>query len=400
MLDRSWRLWKSRLESAALGRQAVVVLEADFSPEAIGALLALVECGCVVVPIVRSTRADRQRMYRISEAEHRLRITETEDWSLESLPGQPSHALYQTLRARGHPGLVLFSSGTSGEPKAAVHDLVPLLEKFKTRRPTLRTVNFLLFDHIGGFNTLFHTLSNGATVITLEDRSPDAVCAAIQQFKVEVLPASPTFLRILLLSNAQERYDLSSLKVISYGTEPMSETTLQRLHEAFPVARLVQTYGLAEVGILRAQSKSNDSLWVKVGGEGVQTRIVDGMLQRERAARLVAFASRGPNMLTLPEVVDSLIAATWEPRGAPASAKSEALRRVTQRAVADRLLLLAADAEASPEVRAVTEFEIVRLRPVALKKAKQFADGHHVELWQFTRKIATSDHKPRRIFQA
>jgi len=36
----------------------------------------------------------------------------------------------------------------------------------------------------------------------------------------------------------------------------------------------------------------------------------------------------------------------------------------------------------------------------ALKKAKQFVDGHHVELWQFTRKIATSDHKSRRVFQA
>jgi hypothetical protein len=36
----------------------------------------------------------------------------------------------------------------------------------------------------------------------------------------------------------------------------------------------------------------------------------------------------------------------------------------------------------------------------ALKKAKQFVDGHHVELWQFARKIATFDHKPWRVFQA
>ena len=93
--------------------------------------------------------------------------------------------------------------------------------------------------------------------------------------------------------------------------------------------------------------------------------IVDGMLQRERAARLVAFATRGPNMLTLGEVIDSLVASTWEPLGAAGSAKNEALRRVTQRAVADRLLMLAADPDASPEVRAVAEYEIVRLRPVA-----------------------------------
>jgi hypothetical protein len=93
--------------------------------------------------------------------------------------------------------------------------------------------------------------------------------------------------------------------------------------------------------------------------------IVDGVLQRERAARLVMFASRGPNMLTLGETIDSLVARTWGARDASATTKTEALRRVTQRAVADRLLALAADPDAAPEVRAVAEYEIARLRPVA-----------------------------------
>ena len=95
--------------------------------------------------------------------------------------------------------------------------------------------------------------------------------------------------------------------------------------------------------------------------------IVDGVLQRERAARLVAFASRGPDMLTLGETIDSLVARTWLARDAGASPKLVALRRVTQRAVADRLLALAADAEAAPEVRAMAEYQIGRLRPVAIQ---------------------------------
>jgi hypothetical protein len=93
--------------------------------------------------------------------------------------------------------------------------------------------------------------------------------------------------------------------------------------------------------------------------------IVDGMLQRERAGRLVAFASRAPAMLTLGETIDSLVARTWVARDAGASPKLVALRRVTQRAVADRLLALAADAEAAPEVRAMAEYQIGRLRTVA-----------------------------------
>jgi len=288
-LEESWRQWKERLESAGLGSRAVVVLEADFSPAAVAALLALIELGCVVVPLVRSTRVDRQRIYRIAQANHRLRIAENEAWDLAPLPGAPTHEHYAALAERGHPGLVLFSSGTSGEPKAAVHDVVPLLGKYMTRRPAWRTVAFLLFDHIGGINTIFNTVSNAGTLITVGERTPDAVCAAIERSKAEVLPASPTFLRLLLLSSAQDRFDLSSVRVVNYGTEPMSETTLERLQEAFPQAQLQQSYGLAEVGILRSKSRSNSSTWVKVGGEGIETRVVDGILQIRSPSTMLGY---------------------------------------------------------------------------------------------------------------
>jgi hypothetical protein len=97
--------------------------------------------------------------------------------------------------------------------------------------------------------------------------------------------------------------------------------------------------------------------------------IVDGILQRERAARLVAFATRGPQMLTLGETIDSLVARTWQVSDGGASPKLVALRRVTQRAVADRLLTLAADAEAAPEVRAMAEYQVARLRPMAQQRS-------------------------------
>ena len=88
--------------------------------------------------------------------------------------------------------------------------------------------------------------------------------------------------------------------------------------------------------------------------------VVDAVLQRERAARLVQFSTRGENPLTLTEVIDEL-ASSWTARG-NATRKTAALRRVTQRAVADRLLLLAADKEASPEVRSLVELRMTSLR--------------------------------------
>ena len=92
--------------------------------------------------------------------------------------------------------------------------------------------------------------------------------------------------------------------------------------------------------------------------------IVDGVLQRERAARLVQQGSYGDRPLTLAETIDALVDGTWG-GAVPASAKLSAIRRVTQRAVADRLLLLAADSNAAPEVRAMAEYKIGELLPRA-----------------------------------
>ena len=46
---------------------------------------------------------------------------------------------------------------------------------------------------------------------------------------------------------------------------------LARAQESLPNVRFQQTYGLSELGILRARSESSESLWVKVGGEGYDT---------------------------------------------------------------------------------------------------------------------------------
>jgi acyl-CoA synthetase (AMP-forming)/AMP-acid ligase II len=91
------------------------------------------------------------------------------------------------------------------------------------------------------------------------------------------------------LSEAYARRDLSSLRLVTYGTEVMPESTLARFRELFSEVKLQQTYGLSEVGILRSKSKSSDSLWVKIGGEGFETRIVDGMLEVKAHSAMIGY---------------------------------------------------------------------------------------------------------------
>src|SRR6185503_9806362 len=161
--------------------------------------------------------------------------------------------------------------------------------KFKTRRKTLRAISFLLYDHIGGVNTMLYTLANGGCLVTVEQRDPDSVLAAVAKHRVELLPTSPTFINLMLLSEAYKRHDLSSLRIISYGTEPMPEHTLKRLHELLPNIALQQTYGLSELGILQSKSRDADSLWVRIGGSGFETRVVDGVLHVKARSSMLGY---------------------------------------------------------------------------------------------------------------
>jgi acyl-CoA synthetase (AMP-forming)/AMP-acid ligase II len=58
----------------------------------------------------------------------------------------------------------------------------------------------------------------------------------------------------------------------------MPQATLEKVKTLFPDVGLQQTYGLSELGVLRTKSRDDGSLWVKVGGEGFETRVVDGIL--------------------------------------------------------------------------------------------------------------------------
>ncbi len=281
--------WRKRLEGENVKPGTVVVLEGDFSPNSIALLLALTEMRAIIVPLTKIVKAKREEFIQIARGEKLILLSEDDEAEISDLPYEAKGELFETIRNRNVPGLILFTSGSTGKSKAAVHDFSKLFEKFKVRRHSLRIINFLLFDHWGGLNTMLYALSNGGTIITVQDRSPESVCALVEKHRADLLPSSPTFLNLLIISEAYKKYDLSSLKTISYGAEPMLPHTLRKLSEIFPGTKLLQTYGLIELGVLRSESKSADSLWVKVGGEGFQTRIVDGILQIKAHSAMLGY---------------------------------------------------------------------------------------------------------------
>ncbi len=284
------------LRDHGVGTGSVVALDGDYSPNACAFLLALFELRAIAVPLTQAVRAYREEFFEIAEVQLLVELDDEDKWVVATT-GQTEVRNPLTLKLidSGNPGLVVFSSGSTGKHKAILHDVDALLDKFRVQRHRRTTLTFLLLDHLGGINTLLYSLSNGGTVVSVPRRDPDEICRAIQHHRVQTLPTSPTFLNQLLIAESYRNYDLSSLQLITYGTEAMPASTLKRLNETFPNVELLQTYGLTEVGVLRSKSESVDSLWVKIGGEGFETRVVDGLLHiRAKSAMLGYLNSPSP----------------------------------------------------------------------------------------------------------
>lgn len=273
--------WRRDLGRGSIRPGGVVLLECDLTPSSLAALLAVLAEGGVAMPILPRETYRLEKARELAPAALGIRIDGTGRATFKTgAPGADAdHPLFRRLRESGAPGLVLFTSGTTDEPKGVVHDAGRLLSKFSRRGRPFRTVALMPFDHIGGMDVIFRALTSGGMLIVPRERTPEGVAEAIARERAEVLPASPSFLNQLLLGDAQRRHDLSSLKIIAYGAEVMQEPLLRRLRTHFPDTEFLQRYGLSELGALPSRSQSSDSSWFRLGGRGVETRVVDGRLE-------------------------------------------------------------------------------------------------------------------------
>jgi long-chain acyl-CoA synthetase len=278
-----------RLDSEDVTPGTVLAIRGDYSPGVVALLLAGVVNRNIMVPIASAAAARQARMLEVAQANLLATFDEDDNWNIVSCGHNLDQPLLRQLADTNDAGLILFSSGSTGESKASVLSLDRLLDKFRTKRTGFRTLVFLLLDHIGGINTLFHTLCNGGTIVTAAQRDPEAVAAAIAAHRVQLLPTTPTFLNMLLISEAPSRHDLSSLEIITYGTEPMPQATLAAVAAALPSVRMKQTYGLSELGILPTKSRDSKSVWLKLGADGFEHKIVDGILWIRSSSAMLGY---------------------------------------------------------------------------------------------------------------
>ena len=245
---------------------AVITVETTTTIEGLATLLAIAESGHIALPLpLELPEQERTKMAEVAA----------------------SSGLYNQLEGSG---LVLFSSGTSGEPKGMLHNFDTLIDRYKSVRPRNdRCLLLLLIDHIGGLDTAFRCLFAGSTLVIPDSRTPDAAGIAIETLKVNVLPASPTFLNLMLLAQTHEKHDLSSVEIVAYGAEAMPQSVLARLSQTFPKADLQQKFGTSETGAIRIQSEDKESLFFRITDPDTEWKIVDDMLWLKTPSRILGY---------------------------------------------------------------------------------------------------------------
>ena len=271
----------------------------DYSFESIALFFALHENRNVIVPITSKTESEINDRIKVADCTTLVYFEDQQLVVEKREKNSEIHPLILNLRQQEASGLILFSSGTTGVPKAMIHNLDNLIDSFQNKRgKRLVFLIFLMFDHIGGLNTMLSCLSMGVTMVFPENRDPEDVSSIIERYKVNVLPASPTFLNLILISESYTRYDMSSLRMITYGTEPMPDNLLLKLKNVFLRVKFLQTFGTSETGITSTSSRSSTSTFLKIDDPNTEYKIIDNELWLRSKTQIMGYLNSSMERFT------------------------------------------------------------------------------------------------------
>ena len=289
--------YKNILDKHNISSKVVVIL-GDYSFYNLALFFALYENKNIIVPITSNIKKVQDDFIKESFCQTIIK-TDEKNLLIQNLKTTFSHNMIDNLREKNSSGLILFSSGSTGKPKAMIHNLDTLIDSFKDKKEkSMNMLVFLMFDHIGGLNTVFNALCMGACLIIPKIKDAKTICELIEKYKIMVLPSSPTFLNLILISEEYKNYDLSSLRMITYGTETMPQSLLLKLKEVFPKVKFLQTFGTSETGISTTSSKSSNSLFMKLEDINGEYKIVENELWLRSKTQVLGYLNASMDSFT------------------------------------------------------------------------------------------------------
>ena len=168
------------------------------------------------------------------------------------LPTRLLLQLLQIPKEGGHTeAVLLFTSGTTGEPKGVVishRNVVGNVSQFRqlldAKKNDAILASLPFFHTFGSTVTLWYPLIEGVRIVTYPNPLEAARCAAlIERYKLTFLLATPTFLRVYL--RKAQPHQLRSLRLTIAGAEKLPLDLARHFEERFG-KRVFEGYGLTE----------------------------------------------------------------------------------------------------------------------------------------------------------
>ena len=215
--------------------------------------------------------------------------------------------------------ILMYTAGTTGFPKGVMltHNSfsIYVLENVTPADPDTNEKNILTVPlyHVAGTQAVMAAIYGGRTLIMQRQFEPKQWMELVQREKVGRAMMVPTMLKQLMDNSDFGKYDLRSLKVITYGAAPMPLEVIKKAVEAFPGVGFINAFGQTETAstvtmlspedhVITGTPKEREAKLKRLSSIGkpmsdIEMKVIDEDGKDLKANQIGEIVARGPRVM-------------------------------------------------------------------------------------------------------